>query len=499
MRTRSLVSDEVVERPDAAEIVLAKLRGMIAAGTQENDTILGTIAVAAHALTGATGAAIAMPRDGVVLCVGRSGETAPELGAPLNVDSGISGECLRTGRILRCDDAGRDYQVDPEVCRQLGLQSIAVVPLRGQFGRVGVLEAFSTHSYAFTEQHMDLLGRLAGLAEAAWARGSGAETPLSQDPLTPGLLTPDLLTPTALTPDPPAPSRLTKDSPAGTTLPAEAPAENSRLADASLALTRVGEALAAGLRGNLRAERRWRYLTIAGLSTILLLLLSILSWKAWYKASLPSASNRPTASPPAAPGEIPDATAGVGLTWQPGTNRPASRPNAARAAPAGKSPATARTPDTVTRRHTRLPQAADEDSANASLHSDSTPIVVDVPQITGSGASPTDLATVLSASPSLPKLGAPISQGVAGGILVRKVQPVYSPEARRLRLEGTVVLEATITEHGEIDGLKVISGHPVLAQAAREAVSKWRYTPYLLNGKPIRKMTQINITFISPQ
>jgi len=112
----------VVERPDAAEIVLAKLRGMIAAGTQENDTILGTIAVAAHALTGATGAAIAMPRDGVVLCVGRSGETAPELGAPLNVDSGISGECLRTGRILRCDDAGRDYQVDPEVCRQLGLR-----------------------------------------------------------------------------------------------------------------------------------------------------------------------------------------------------------------------------------------------------------------------------------------------------------------------------------------------------------------------------------------
>src|SRR6266853_474379 len=77
-----------------------------------------------------------------------------------------------------------------------------------------VLEAFSTHSYAFTEQHMDLLGRLAGLAEAAWARGSGAEAPLSQDPLTPGLLTPDLLTPTALTPDPPAPSRLTKDSPA---------------------------------------------------------------------------------------------------------------------------------------------------------------------------------------------------------------------------------------------------------------------------------------------
>src|SRR5882724_920196 len=148
LRTRSPAAGEMDQQLEAAEIVVAKLRGMIASGKQETETVLGTVAVAAHALTGATGAAIAMPRDGVVLCVGRSGETAPELGVALNVDSGISGECLRTGRSLRCDDATRDYQVDPEVCRQLGLQSIAVVPLRGQFGRVGVLEAFSTHSYA---------------------------------------------------------------------------------------------------------------------------------------------------------------------------------------------------------------------------------------------------------------------------------------------------------------------------------------------------------------
>ena len=107
----------------------------------------------------------------------RSGETAPELGDRLNVDSGISGECLRTGVIMRCDDASRDFHVDAEVCRQLGLQSIAVVPLRGQYGRVGVLEAFSTESYAFTEEKMEILGRLAGLAEAAWARGLVAEGP----------------------------------------------------------------------------------------------------------------------------------------------------------------------------------------------------------------------------------------------------------------------------------------------------------------------------------
>jgi GAF domain-containing protein len=185
VRVRSLYDalDETAARQDAAEIIFAKLRAMIAAGTQPADAILGTVAVAAHALTEASGAAIAMPRDGTVVCVGRSGETAPELGTRLNVDSGISGECLRTGVILRCDDAARDFKVDSEVCRQLGLQSIAVVPLRGRLGRVGVLEVFSTQSYAFTEEHMDLLGRLAGLAEAAWA-GASTEPRVTENPAT---------------------------------------------------------------------------------------------------------------------------------------------------------------------------------------------------------------------------------------------------------------------------------------------------------------------------
>ena len=174
MRTRPEVSEETVRQSDAA-VIFVKLRKMIASDTQPTDSILGTIAVAAHSLTGATGAAIAMPRDGSVVCVGRSGETAPDLGERLDVDSGISGECLRTGVSLRCDDASRDFHVDAEVCRQMGLQSIAVVPLRGQIGRVGVLEAFSTEAYAFTEDKMALLERLAGLAEAAWARGAVTE------------------------------------------------------------------------------------------------------------------------------------------------------------------------------------------------------------------------------------------------------------------------------------------------------------------------------------
>ena len=105
---------------------------------------------------------------------------------------------------------------------------------------------------------------------------------------------------------------------------------------------------------------------------------------------------------------------------------------------------------------------------------------------------------MLSAAVALPKLSAPISQGVAGGNLVHKVQPVYPAEARRLRVQGTVILEAIITEQGQIEDLKLISGHPLLAQAAMDAVSKWRYSPYLLNGKATQKQTRINVSFMAP-
>jgi len=56
-----------------------------------------------------------------------------------------------------------------------------------------------------------------------------------------------------------------------------------------------------------------------------------------------------------------------------------------------------------------------------------------------------------------------------------------------------------ITVEGQVEDLKLISGNPLLAQAAMDAVSQWRYTPYLLNGKPVRKETRITISFTAPQ
>ncbi len=81
------------------------------------------------------------------------------------------------------------------------------------------------------------------------------------------------------------------------------------------------------------------------------------------------------------------------------------------------------------------------------------------------------------------------------GNLIRRVQPVYPPLARGARIQGQVVLAAVISKAGTIDDLRVVSGHPMLVRAAIDAVSQWRYRPYILNNEPIEVETQITVNF----
>ncbi len=82
------------------------------------------------------------------------------------------------------------------------------------------------------------------------------------------------------------------------------------------------------------------------------------------------------------------------------------------------------------------------------------------------------------------------------GSLIRRVQPVYPPLARSVRVHGAVVLAALIGKEGAIENLRLISGHPMLVPAAIAAVSQWRYKPYILNGEAIEVETQITVNFI---
>jgi len=100
---------------------------------------------------------------------------------------------------------------------------------------------------------------------------------------------------------------------------------------------------------------------------------------------------------------------------------------------------------------------------------------------------------------AVPKIAAPVrvrvSTGVATGLLIRKVTPTYPQLAKQARIQGSVVLQAEISKDGTIQNLQLISGHPMLAPAAIEAVKQWRYKPYLLNGEPVAVETQVVVNF----
>jgi TonB family protein len=88
-----------------------------------------------------------------------------------------------------------------------------------------------------------------------------------------------------------------------------------------------------------------------------------------------------------------------------------------------------------------------------------------------------------------------VPSGISQGLLIYKVQPTYPPLARQARVQGTVALRAVIDKDGSIKDLTVISGHPMLIQAAMDAVKQWRYEPYYLNGEPVLVETTNNVNF----
>ena len=104
-----------------------------------------------------------------------------------------------------------------------------------------------------------------------------------------------------------------------------------------------------------------------------------------------------------------------------------------------------------------------------------------------------------STNVAVPKVATPqrirVSTGVATGLLIKRVTPNYPQLAKQARIQGHVILQAEISKDGTIQNLQLISGHPMLAPAAIEAVKQWRYKPYLLNGEPVAVETQVDVNF----
>jgi putative methionine-R-sulfoxide reductase with GAF domain len=185
---------DVVSMPDRSGMLSsleAVRREVREIGDEYIDAVLQLITECALSLTAATGAALAFLADDKMICRARAGQPAPPLGAPVDVRRGLSGECVRSGRLVSCEDTENDPRIDPEVSRVLGIASLMAAPIVSNFRVVGLLEVFSPHARGFTKVHETVLDRLVEMIpkipgekkqpENAWTERTQPETPISPE------------------------------------------------------------------------------------------------------------------------------------------------------------------------------------------------------------------------------------------------------------------------------------------------------------------------------
>jgi len=226
-----------------------------------------------------------------------------------------------------------------------------------------------------------------------------------------------------------------------------------------------------------RARRSWTTLTSFGLQALIIGCLLLLPL--WKTIGLPAAR---TVSTPISLGRVAVEAA------------PAPRSGGSAAPRSNILPARFMQPTHIP----RIIQMGPDDSLSG-------PVGVATTGIEGIGlpAGSTDglLTSLIGTRPILPTIPPPPSRvirisSMLEGNLIRRVQPVYPPLARTAHIQGSVLVYALISKAGTMENVHAISGHPMLVPAAIDAVSQWRYRPYILNSEPIEVETQITVNFL---
>src|ERR1700683_5442978 len=134
---------------------------------------LKLIAACAQNLTHASGVAIALSADNPNFMVWRAsaGRSAPPIGSQIQIGSGFSGDCVRAGKLLRCDDSENDDRIDREICRMLGVRSVLAAPVNANQKVIGIIEVLFAHPFSFTNNDTTTLQRLADTVLIAVSRG----------------------------------------------------------------------------------------------------------------------------------------------------------------------------------------------------------------------------------------------------------------------------------------------------------------------------------------
>ncbi len=442
------------------------------------EIVLNEIVVQACLSTGATGAAIALERDGEMVCRASNGETAPALGSRLDSASGLSGECIRTRHIQRSDDVADDARVDHEASQRLGVRSVMVMPLIRGEKLLGLFELFSSQPQAFGERDERTLEALAArifstLERAALPR-PGAAPASTQAQSTAGgnkVETP-VHEPVAITER----SRMAAQAIDAETVPADSMGAHSAIGHAATAGLLAEDWVAADSVARDSSERGVEVLTWAlrGAVLVCAIVLGLLLGRhlPTQKAVVHSAA------PPAAAVKIPETTSVAA-----DTNAPPQKQEAAEASPPPPAPAKS--------------VAKDLPAGGLRIFENGKEIFSVPPGQSGTAQNPA--GSVERAASAEPDNSIAPLPTVAGGTLLYRVEPEYPEEARRQGIEGAVVLDVRIGGDGAVQNAQLVSGPPELAQASVGAVKQWRFQPRRVNGHAAPMQTRVTLDFKLPQ
>lgn len=415
------------------------------------DLVLNELVVRAAQATHAPAAALALARGDEMVCRATTGQLAPDLGAPINTRDGLSGACLETRQPQMSVDTEFDPRIDPAISRLHGIRSILIVPVfesnHPSAKLSGVLEVFSPSPAAFSHYDQRLLEDFAD--ECVRIRQAAFE--ISQRQPAARLAPADSVTPEFITPD-----FIAASSPPAGRPPYE-----------------VWTLVLGGL-------------AILAIIAVTFLIGSRLGWLGPPRAASstqnqpPETSSATTAARRAIPSSSrkrPEKTA-----------RKTSEKTASRSSPA---PAPSSDDLLVYEKGKVIfrlkPDSTEPHQANLRKGKPKPAPPNNGPVVEASATTKIAPAQTLWLSPD-----------EAETRLLRRSEPQYPPAAITAHIAGDVILEVQIAEDGSVSRIRTLSGDPLLAAAAAEAVRAWRYQPYRQNGRPSQFQTDVTLTFTLP-
>lgn len=407
------------------------------------DLVLHDLADEARQAVNATGAAVALERDGELVCRAAAGSTAPDLGVRIHMDSGLSGVCVKQRQTQICKDTECDDRVDAEACRRLGVRSIVVIPLFSAGRIIGIFEVFSPRPNAYTAEDVKKLESLAHSAAQTMQtarRSSGASVETNINP---------------------HPESVSNAAPA---LSVQSILEQAGPIDPAVRLL------------------RW---LVIGLAMPLLVLIGF--DLGWHRMSSPGPVRVPVAEQ-SAEAEPQRQAPPAALLTSPATSPPAKvapKPNPRDDISSRGGLVIYQNGKIVYREFANTPAK----SANSPQGQS----VVTKP-VTGAAPSPESQGGTSEGSSTVS-----LPDGITGGRLLKSVRPQYPAEAILAKRAGPVVLHGVLGQDGMVRDLKIVSGDALLSPAAVEAVQQWKYEPYRRNGKPVTMPIDITIEFNLPK